>query len=174
MSVVEIVKVYREHLPSLRLIGKRYADGDRCPDGGFGGKWEEWFRRDMFAPLHAIGLLPENGDAYVGFMRCATGFEYWIGAFLPAATPVPDGYASLDLPASDIGTCWLHGRQDTGELYGMEPHAMCMAKIREAGWQPAEKAWSFERYNCPRFTTPDLDGMVILDYCIAITNETGE
>ena len=76
MSVVEIVKVYREHLPSLRLIGKRYADGDRCPDGGFGGKWEEWFRRDMFAPLHAIGLLPENGDAYVGFMRCATGFEY--------------------------------------------------------------------------------------------------
>ncbi|MGX6443548.1 hypothetical protein ACWM35_10045 [Neobacillus sp. K501] len=25
--------------------------------------------------------------------------------------------------------------------------------------------WFFERYGCPRFTTPDKDGNVILDIC---------
>ncbi|HBT16022.1 MAG TPA: AraC family transcriptional regulator, partial [Firmicutes bacterium] len=34
--MVEIIKVYRESLPALRLIGKRYTDSDRGIDGGFG------------------------------------------------------------------------------------------------------------------------------------------
>ena len=31
-----------------------------------------------------------------------------------------------------------------------------------------EDDWCFERYNCPRFTTPDEKGNVILDYGISI------
>ncbi len=34
--MVEITKVYRESLPSLRLIGKRYTNSDRGADGGHG------------------------------------------------------------------------------------------------------------------------------------------
>lgn len=36
--MVEIIKVYKESLPSLRLIGKRYTNNDRGIDGGFGNK----------------------------------------------------------------------------------------------------------------------------------------
>ncbi|MCX6063365.1 MAG: hypothetical protein NTV26_04130 [Caldiserica bacterium] len=79
----KIIKVYRESLPELRLIGKRYVDGDRGKDGGFSGQWEEWFRQGWFKPLEALRSLPENEDAYVGCMRCAGELEYWIGMFFP-------------------------------------------------------------------------------------------
>jgi hypothetical protein len=166
----KIIKVYRESLPELRLIGKRYVDGDRGKDGGFSGQWDEWFRRGWFKPLEALGSLPENEDAYVGSMRCADEFEYWIGMFFPRSTPVPDGYSYADIPAGDIGTCWIYGRAETGELYSQDIHDACIAKVREAGWLPADNAWFFERYNCPRFTTPDETGKVILDYCVYLMN----
>jgi len=38
----------------------------------------------------------------------------WIGMFFSESTPVPDGYMSVDIPASDVGICWIYGRQDTG------------------------------------------------------------
>ena len=31
-----------------------------------------------------------------------------------------------------------------------------------------ENDWCFERYNCPRYTTPDENGNVILDYAVSI------
>ncbi len=164
--MAEIIKVYRESLPALRLIGKRYVEGDLAKDGGFSGQWDEWMRRDWFKPLEVLGSLSENGDAYVGCMRCAGEFEYWIGMFFPAGTAVPEGYSSVDIPAGDIGVCWIQGRAETGELYGQEIHDACFGRIREAGWLPAANGWFFERYNCPRFTTPDETGKVILDYCV--------
>ena len=42
--MAEIVKCYKEHLPALRLIGKRYTDSDRIGISSFGAKWGEWFQ----------------------------------------------------------------------------------------------------------------------------------
>lgn len=164
----EIIKVYRESLPSLRLIGKRYTDKDRDQYGGFGSKWEEWYEKGYFNVLQDMRSLPETEDAYIGCMRCTNEFEYWIGMFFPEHTAVPDGFMHIDIPSGDIGTCWIYGREDNGELYGQEPHEMCISKIKEEGWQIAEDSWFFERYNCPRFTAPDEKGKVILDYCICL------
>lgn len=163
----EITKVYREALPNLRLIGKRYTESD--PGGGFGSKWGEWFEKGWFKPLEDIGYLAENGDAYIGCMRVAGGvFEYWIGMFVADGSVVPDGYEYADIPAGDIAVCWIYGREDNGEVYGEGPHNMCIEKIKEAGWEVADGMWFFERYNCPRFTTPDADGKIILDYCVYV------
>lgn len=169
--MAEIIKVYRESLPELRLIGKRYVDGDRGKDGGFNRQWEEWFQRGWFKPLEALGCLPANGDAYVGCMRCAGEFEYWIGMFFPRDTSVPDGYSYADISAGDIGTCWIYGRAESGELYGQGVHDACVAKIRDEGWQLADNGWFFERYNCRRFTTPDETSNVILDYCMYLNDK---
>jgi len=116
--MVEVVKVVKEHVPALRFIGKRYTDADRDAQGGFAARWEEWFREGRFAALEALGMAPEHGNAYIGLMRFADGFEYWIGVFVPSGTPVPDGYDWIDLPETTFGTCWLYGREDSGELYG--------------------------------------------------------
>jgi hypothetical protein len=164
--MVEIIKVYREKLPELRLIGKRYTDNDRGTDGGYGWKWGEWFEKGYFKTLEGLGSLPENGDAYLGCMRCNGEFEYWIGMFFPKNTPVPEGFMYAAIPAGDVGICWLYGHENTGELYGAGPHNMCMEKFKEQGWEFADTPWFFERYNCPRFTEPDENGKVILDYGI--------
>ncbi|HHY23601.1 MAG TPA: GyrI-like domain-containing protein [Clostridiaceae bacterium] len=164
--MAEIVKCYKEHLPALRLIGKRYTDSDRI-GGSFGAKWGEWFQNGWFAEVEKLGPLPENGDAYLGVMRCINGnFEYWIGMFFPTGTTVPEGYAYTDIPEGDIGTCYIYGHEDTGELYGLDAHNACMDEIAKAGWKLQQDPWFFERYNCPRFTTPDEHGKVILDYCV--------
>ena len=162
--MAKVIKVFKESFPPIRLIGERYTDIDRDPDGGFSQKWGKWFEQGYFQPLEQLGAAPVSGDAYIGCMRCVGEFEYWIGMFFSESTPVPDGYMSVDIPASDVGICWIYGRQDTGELYGQEAHEMCMARIKEAGWSIADNPWFFELYNCPRFTTPDEEGNVILDY----------
>lgn len=164
---MEIVKVYREHYPALRLIGKRYINNDKV-SGGFGAKWDEWFKNDWFSPLERLGPIPESEKAYLGVMRWANAFEYWIGMFFPAGTPVPGGYGSADIAEGDVAICWAYGKGSSGEFYGSDIYHRCMGQITRRGWEPQEYHWFFEKFNCPRFTTPDEKGNVILDYCIYI------
>lgn len=164
--MAEVIKVYQESLPELRLIGKRYTNQDRDLAGGFGSHWREWWEKGYFTQLENLGPSREIDDSTLGFMRVEEEFEYWIGMFFPKDTTVPEGFVSLDLAPGVIGTCWIYGREDSDELYGMEAHEMCVEKIAEQGWRIPEHPVVFERYNCPRFTTPDTHGKVILDYCI--------
>ncbi len=93
-------------------------------------------------------------------------WQYWLGMFTPADTPVPEGFDCVDFPAAaDLGTCWIYGKES-------EVHALCgqcRPAIEEVGmtvWQDAEgAAWCFENCTCPRYTTPDGEGNIILDYC---------
>ena len=42
----------------------------------------------------------------------------------------------------------------------------------DEGWKDADGAeWSFENCLCPRYTTPDEQGNVILDYCYFVHKE---
>ncbi|GHV34253.1 hypothetical protein FACS18949_09960 [Clostridia bacterium] len=165
---MEIVKVYTEALPASRLIGLRYVDADRL-NGSFGHKWGEWFHNGRFAELEKLGSLPENGDAYVGAMRVADGvFEYWIGMFFPKDTPPLQGFEYADVPALNYATFWLYGDEKSGELFGMDAHERCLDEIKRRGWARKDDDWCMERYNCPRFTTPDDKGNVILDYCVSV------
>lgn len=168
--MADVVRVQKEHFPAMRFIGKRYTDADRDPIGGFAGRWQEWFRENRFAPLEALGPAPETGGATIGLIRLESTFEYWIGMFFPEGTAVPAGYDAVDLPASTFGTCWLYGRPDTGELFGEAAHALCVVHIERAGWRIADVPLCLEVYNCPRYTTPDAEGNVILDYCIQLAD----
>ncbi|HHT73569.1 MAG TPA: GyrI-like domain-containing protein [Firmicutes bacterium] len=166
----EIIKVYRESLPAVRLVGKRYTDKDRGPQGMYAHLWGEWFEKGYFAALEPLPQLPDEMNGYLGCMRMGEEFEYWIGMFTTAEGPVPEGFDSISIPAGDIGVCWVKGREDTGELYGHEVHTECTKQIREQGWVINEQGWFFERYNCPRFTDPDGEGNVVLDYCFYLAS----
>ncbi|WP_313582183.1 hypothetical protein [Lacrimispora sp.] len=173
--MAEIIKVYKEHLPSLRFIGKCYTNADRS--GGFGHKWMEWFRNGWFGELEKPGGDPIIESSYLGFMRCNSSdientFEYWIGIFLPPDTSVPDGYDFIDLDEGSIGVCWIKGKENDGSIYGM--HDECIAKFQEHGMgnfqdDNEKRIYFFERYNCPRFSEKDEQGNVILDYCIYLS-----
>lgn len=169
--MAEIVKIYKEHQPALRFIGKRYTDADRL-NGSFGHKWGEWFQNNWFSPLEELGEADNIDNGYLGFMRCYPDYEYWIGMFLPPDTKAPEGYKFIDLDAADIGVCWIKGKDEDGSIYGM--HNECLKQLGENGMDnyktlTSEKAYFFERYNCPRFTEKDEDGNVILDYGVCLS-----
>lgn len=174
--MAEIIMVCMEHLPSLRFIGKRYTNADRV-GGSYGAKWGEWFQNGWFKVLENPGQTEGVENGYLGLMRCNSRdfentFEYWIGAFLPPDTSVPEGYDFIDLDEGNVGVCWIKGKEDDGSIYGM--HDACIAKLQENGMGSFKRddeyrTCFFERYNCPRFTEKDEEGNVILDYGIYLT-----
>lgn len=173
---MEVKKVYKEDLPKVKLIGKRYTNADRDASGTFGGHWQQCFREGWFDMLHACctGLSAVSEDS-MGAMRMTgegdDSFEYWIGAFYAPDSPVPEGFEATEIAAGTLGVCWLYGNEKSGELYSMEASNLSMGAIREKGWRYSEQGWFFERYNCPRFTAPDENGNVILDICAYLTAE---
>jgi predicted transcriptional regulator YdeE len=179
---VEIRRVYKEHLPAVRFVGKLYANKDRV-NGSFGSHWGEWFQNGWFESLEKLPQIetPENG--YIGLMGCGQenndDFQYWIGMMLPENTKVPDGFIYIDIPEGDAGVCWIYGNENNGEIYGQKAHELCVQKLKENEMENIRDNfgkkikwnWFFERYNCPRFTDKDDKGNVILDYGIYINKE---
>lgn len=157
---VKILEVKKEHCPATRLIGKKYI-----------GKvnWNEWWANNWFAVLEEMQSIPFNGDAYIGAVHIVNGMpEYWIGMFFPADTEVPNGFEYVDLEPLDYAICYLYDKENSDDFYTMDTHNMCLEKLKALGLERKEDDWCFERYNCPRFTTPDKMGNVILDYGISI------
>lgn len=167
----EIIKVYKQSVPAMKFIGRKYSDEDRV-SCGFGTKWGEWFRNGWFNVIEqqastSLKETYEDGDAYIGLMRWKDGepFAYWIGVFMPENTLVPDGFVSIDFSKKELGVCYVYGKE--GEVYCKE--SLCAEKLAKEGYRiipDGEGAqWFFERYVCPRFTTPDDQGNIILDIC---------
>ncbi|MBQ8439098.1 MAG: hypothetical protein IJX19_00410 [Clostridia bacterium] len=163
--MASIVKTFREEVPAMRFIGKKYE--------GFGPWWGEWFANGWFDEIEkamggtdSILKIWENGGGYVGLERRAAEqpFEYWIGMFTPADTPVPEGFSCVDFPAMGLGTCWIYGSER--EVHKTKA---CKQTIKDAGmttWKDENGGkWSFENCVCPRYTTPDAEGNIIMDYC---------
>ena len=166
--MTEIIKAYRQSIGALRFIGKKYSDSDRV-NGMFGAKWGEWFENGWFGVIEkqtgeSLKSIYEDGDAYIGLMRDQNGeFEYWIGIFMPENTDVPDGFSYIDFAKSELGVCWVYGKEET--VYFLE--GKCGERLIAEGFEIVSE-WCFERYACPRFTTPDEKGNVILDVCFYI------
>lgn len=161
---VKIVKVEKKSFPALRFIGKRYP----C-NVNYGEKWGEWWKNNMFSPLDSLGGAAANEDSYCAVKRIHNGeLEYWIGMFFDPGKEVPDGYDYVDMDALDYAVFWLYGDENSGELTSFETHNLCLEELGKSGFRRKEDDWCFEKYNCPRYTSPDEKGNVILDYGIAI------
>jgi len=170
--MAEIIKVYKQNVEAMRFIGKKYSNSDRV-NGDFGAKWGEWFSNGWFGALEALIdddfiASYEDSDAHIGLMREQNGdfntFEYWIGCFVKEGTPVPEGYDHVDFPKSTFGVCWIYGKES--DVFMRE--AECGEKLIEEGYEIIND-WCFERYVCPRFTTPDDKGNIILDIGFFVT-----
>lgn len=157
---VEILEIKKESCPATRLIGKRY---ENSPD------WGEWWENNWFAALEEQACIPFNGDAYIGAVHIVNGMpEYWIGMFFSEQAEVPEGFEAVEIEPLDYAVCYLRDKEGSGEFYAMETHNRCLEELKAKGFTRKEDDWCFERYNCPRFTTPDENGNVVLDYGIAV------
>ena len=163
-----IIKVYKQTVPAMRFIGKNYGSGQRP-------NWGDAFDCDVFGKIERASggeekshLLSEDADAYLGlyFRNAETGgYDGWVGMFAPPDTDVPEGLGYLDFPEQNLGVCWIYGKLD--EVYRLTQQ--CSAELSSAGMEirSDEKGYIgfFERDQCPRLTTPDEKGKIILDYC---------
>lgn len=162
--MAEIIKVFKEEIPSLRFIGKVYGEF---------GHWGEFWANDWFSLLeNAMGgvekilALWENGGGYVGLEHHAPGkpFAYWLGMFVPMDTPIPEGFSHMDFDGLALGTCHIHGKESE-----VHDTSACRPALEAAGmkiWADKDGGtWSFENCLCPRYTSPDEKGNIILDYC---------
>ena len=107
--MAEIIKAFRDPIPAMRFIGKKYPNF---------GHWGEFFANGWFDMIESamggsesILNIWKNGGAYVGLERRKDGepFSYYLGMFTPADTPIPDGFLGVDFPAGALGTCWIYG-----------------------------------------------------------------
>ena len=167
---MHIEKVYKENMPQVKLVGKRFTNNDRDENGTFAGYWQQSFKDKWFDILKQTNGALGVTDDYIGAMRMvggdvAAGFEYWIGMFRATDAEVPNGFDSVEIPSGEIGVCWLCGNEKSGELYGLEASDLSMAAMKEQGWEYVDTGWFFERYNNTRFSEPDADGNVIIDIC---------
>lgn len=160
---VEIVEIYKQSAPAVRFIGKRYYSNEN-----YGAKWGEWHANGWFDVLEGIGANALNDDGYIAIKRINNcELEYWIGMFFDCETAVPDGFEFVDIEAVDYAVFWLKGENEQ-ELVSFETHNLCLSKLEDSGFVRREDDWCFERYNCPRYTDPDENGCVILDYGISV------
>jgi len=163
--MADIVKIIVEMQPKSKFIGKKYTDKDRNEFNSFSNQWQEWFANGYFKELEKLEGMESMSDDYIGFCKLTeTGFEYWIGCFMGLDDETPEGYEDMIVEGGKVGVCYIYGKEDTGELYGIEPHNKCLEALKEKNYKIKDPC-AFERYNCPRFTTPDEKGNVILDYC---------
>jgi len=170
--MAEIIKTYKQSIPAMRFIGKNYGDSKNT---NWGANWGNAFETDIFGKIESASggevkshLAYEDNDAYLGmyYRNAETGaHDAWVGMFAPPETPVDEGLAYIDFPEQNLGVCWIYGKQN--EVYGMI--SQCPEKLVTAGMEiKADEhgyVGSFERDQCPRFTTPDENGNIILDYC---------
>ena len=84
--------------------------------------------------------------------------------FTPANTPVPEGFAYVDFSDVSLGTCWIYGKEKK-----VHNTKACKGAVTSQGlelWTDDNGGvWSFENCTCPRYTTPDEQGNIIMDYC---------
>ena len=172
----EIIKIYTEELPQTRFIGKKYGINNQIQHS-FSHLWDQWFNSGWFEQIEKsvllLGLEKEwfhESGSYIGLeiWNDAGFFEYWIGMFTPARTMVPENMEFLDFSANKLGVGWVHGTMDNI----FEMHEIIKELLITEGYIPiinSDGNWiSFERYNCPRFTTPDRDHKLVLDYAYFI------
>ncbi|MDR2688018.1 MAG: hypothetical protein LBB75_09710 [Oscillospiraceae bacterium] len=170
----KVLKTYRQSIPATRFIGKKYGDEDRIDGhGGFGKQWEAWHENGWFKLLEESCPKAdfEDADAHIGLMRWRgekdeedyEPFQYWVGMFFAEGAEVPEGFDFVDFPASDLGVGWLYGKDSY--LFGKEH--LVFGGFEKQGIKVIpdrqDAHWFFERYACPRNTTPDKRGKKILD-----------
>lgn len=101
--MAEIIKVFKETIPTLRFIGKKYDSF---------GHWDEWWQNGWFERIEEamggteriLGLW-ENGGGYIGLERWAENepFSYFIGMLAPENTRFPTAFSRSTLPGSAWG-----------------------------------------------------------------------
>lgn len=170
--MAEFIQLEVIDIPTLIVVGKeiRYSmEALMQGDNRLGALWDVCFSGNVFESLE---MQPKYvyDSAYVGAMldwdKGDGDFTYICGMLMREGAQIPEGYASHKLTATKVAVGWIRG---TGvEDVCSSAHEQTEQALKEKGYDCNGMAWCMEVYNCPRFTVPDENGHIILDYYIPI------
>ncbi|NLG24144.1 MAG: GyrI-like domain-containing protein [Clostridiales bacterium] len=167
LPVSELIHFEVLDLPAMAVVGKAIHPPESMQDNPIPAFWGQCFSEGVFAALEQLQDFVLD-PSYVGFMcdwNAPDGtFTYICGMMMKPGCPVPDGYVSRPVPPSKVAIGWVRGPEQ--DNYAVA-HELTLAALQKAGHRADEAAmWCAEVYNCPRFTTKQDNGDVILDYYI--------
>ena len=163
--------------PKLYLVGRplsvdyqaMMATGDN-PIPAF---WDECFFAGLFDKIEACSEALVNTD-YVGWMGNmqpdGTGL-YVCGMLftkLEDGTQLPKGTTVIEIAAGEVAIAWIKGANVAEVCSQAHEHIVKALADEGRSISPSDVAWSMEVYNCPRFTDPDEEGCIILDYVVPL------
>lgn len=170
--MAELIKFQVQRLPGVILVGKARTYGQQNSvkgENGIPAFWGQCFENQVFDPLEQQQDFVYD-PSYVGAMLDFKdgGFSYVVGMLMKEGAQIPEGYFSRVLDAADIAVGWIKGGE--AEVCAAA-HSLTENAMRENGYASDRMPWCMEVYNCPRYTTPDENGDVVLDYYIPVCKE---
>ena len=165
-SAAQLVHFETIEQPALIFVGKAiranmndFAKGVN-PIPAF---WGKCFSDNVFATLEAQAEFVHDAG-YGGLMIDAVAdgaFTYICGMMMMSGVKIPEGFTSHELAPTQVAVTWIKGR-DVMEVC-KPAHEMSLAALKEKGFRWTGP-WCMELYTCPRFTTPDENGDIIIDF----------
>lgn len=167
-----LVKFEVAEMPDVLVVGKEIRHNLRALRRGSNpipAFWERCFQDGTFPALEAQGGQIQS-PGYVGVMtnwdKGFRNYSYVVGMLMKAGADVPEGFVGYPLGAAQVATGWLQGK-DAADA-GANAHDSTQQELEAQGYKWAKAKWCMERYVHPRFTTPDENGNIIMDYCFPV------
>ncbi len=164
--MAELIKFEFRDLPKLYVIGKeiKVKVSETMMNNPIPKFWDDCLNDCIFSGIdYNKESVYEN--SLVGFMSDVSGdgFTYTCGVPLTHnASTVPEGYTVKEIHPAKVAVGYVKGK-DVADVC-MQAHQFTVDKIKSEGYKADMYSWCMELYNDPRFTQPDPDGNVILDY----------
>lgn len=162
----KLIKFEIVDIPKLYVVGKPISVKmtEENPIPAFWGKCFEDGTMAVFDQLKDMAY----DDSYVGWMTdydMASGvFLYIVGMLVKDEIAIPEGFVMRKIEPSCAAVGWIQGQQ--GPDVFASAHDLTQKELENVGHTAEGFGWCMELYNCPRYTTPDERGEIILDYYI--------
>ena len=163
----ELVKFEIIEQPEIVIVGKLIRvnhDDLQAGKNPIPAFWGKCFEEGTFTTLEALANFIHN-PAYVGYMN--SDYEYICGMMMKPGVPVPEGFAAHTLEPTKVAVGWIKGKKDNEPAIYANAHTLTEKAMLEKGMKfnsYIKLGWCMEVYTCPRFTTPDENGDIILDF----------
>ncbi len=170
--MARLIKFEVVELPKIYLVGKevKYTiEVHKKGDNRISAFWDKCLADGTFSALEKQQEYVYQ-PAYVGtciYSDMGYGnFSYICGMLFKQGVTVPEGYVVHEIGEEKIGVCWIKGK-DAADVCS-NAHEITMQAIKNNGLCPNQMKWSMQLFTNPRFTIPDANGEVILDYYIPL------
>ncbi len=164
--MAELIKFEFRNLPKIYVVGKeiKVKVSEVMMNNPIPKFWKSCMEDCFFNDID-FNKETVYENSLVGFMSeiNGDGFSYICGVPLTHNEfTAPDDYTIKETEPMNVAVGYVKGK-DVADVY-MQAHQFTIEEIKARGYKTDMNSWCMELYNNPRFTQPDQEGNIIMDY----------